>query len=487
MQELIELYRRSSGPVIENSQACSEWVSEVNEAYARLHRPLHDARDIVDLKLGLCFWRSSLLDRLLTRPPDWMAAQPETAQRVLRALNVPLLTRQRQLASGLLGEPLLAELMAMQGVATPGYPQWDRAAGPGVELDIVANRGSSWPYEKWRKNERFGRYDFDDEGVRYRGISFRPGDVLLANVNVDGNGVYTALSEPKGFSSHSGFFAILEHDGRRIPVVVETYEKGVRPVPLSIFLGASFCSYVEVYRHTDYTPGHAADLNRSAVEIIQRVRAYNFDSEDLDPHYLSCTAVGRVMHAAAGLRPAKRVSELGHPMVRSNLSKVGYTFFDYFGPVDFLLNDCFRCIGFVDNNQLDRLLARELVDREFRKRFCEIELQPHRFPFPYALNLWGIGQMRKRSLLGKLISLIEGFDADTLPRGPDPLMAVILLAEKQIGKSIRRTRTAIAAALAGLDYLDVTEFSSDERVQAALEQHLLLPWLQTQQSAALAT
>ena len=71
--------------------------------------------------------------------------------------------------------------------------------------------------------------------MRYRGVEFTPGDVLLANVNLDGNGVYTTLSDPKSFSSHSAFFAVLKHDGRRFPVVVETYEKGLRPVPLSVF------------------------------------------------------------------------------------------------------------------------------------------------------------------------------------------------------------------------------------------------------------
>ena len=487
MQVLTDLYQSEPQNYLEGANACLDWVAQVNDAYAALARPEHDARDIVDLKLALCLWRSRLQEQILAYPPSWAQSEPESAQRVLLGLNVLLSDRHMELAAKLLPAPLLAELLAAQGTATPGFPQWDRISGPGVSLNIVANRGSSWPYEKWRANELFARYQFEEEGVRYRGVLFRPGDVLLANVNVDGNGVYTSLSEPKGFSSHSGFFAILEHAGKRFPVVVETYEKGVRPVPLSIFLGPKFTSYVEVYRHTDYAADQAGALNRAALEVIDRVRAYNFDSEDLDPHYLSCTAVGRVMHAEAGLKPAKRISELGHPMVRNNLAKVGYRYFDYFGPVDFLLNDCFRFVGLVDNNQLDRLLARELVDREFRRRFCSSELEPRNFPFPYALNLWGISQMRKRSFWGKLISLIEGYDVDTLPKGPDALMAVILLAEKQIGKSIRQIRETIVPVLAEVESLDMSAFSDDERVRAALQENLVLPWLLPEKETVLAT
>ena len=479
MNNINVLINQPAAEKVLDPKICLAWVIEVNTAYREVHRPGEQAQDIVNLKLCVSFWRSRLLDRLLNRPPAWAALQQDYVLLILCAINIHLSPDQQRLAGVLLNAAGLAELLANQGIASDDYPEFNHAAGPGVDLDIVANRGSSAPYKKWRENESFGRYQFEEEGVRFRGVSFRPGDVLLANVNVDGNGVYTALSEPRSFSSHSGFFAIFEHDGKRLPVVVETFEKGVRPVPLSIFLGPRFSSYVEIYRHTDYTPEHAPGSNHSAAGFIDSVLAYNFNSEELDPRYMSCTAIGRSMHEAVKLKPAQRKSELGHAQVQSNLAKLGFHHFDYFGPVDFLLNDCFEFVGSVDNNQVEHLLARELIDQEFKKQFSGNSLIPEKFPFPYKINLWGVRQMRKRSLLGRLISRLEGFTADTLPKGPDELLAVILLLEKQTGKAIALTRSTVAKVLEELEQLDMDAFMLDARIQHAVQTNLKLPWLQS--------
>jgi len=478
VQDIKTLLRQTVPDKIQKAQTCFDWIEDINRAYLILHRPGLNAQDIVDLKLSMIFWRSRLLDRLLNQPPAWMKTEQETVLRVLTALNVCLSEAQQALAEYLLDPPLIARLMASQGHATVGFPELEQQSGPGVDLNIVANRGSSTPYEKWREDDLFTRYEVEEEGVRYRGVSFRPGDVLLANVNLDGNGVYTSLGEPRSFSSHTAFFAMLEYEGKRFPVVIETYEKGVRPVPLSIFLGPKFCSYLEIYRHRDYISACASKINRAAAEFIQSVRGYNFDSEDTDPTYMACCTVGRFMHNAAGLEPAKTISRLSHPRVQSNLAKVGLTQFEYFGPVDFLLNDCFACTGVVDNNQIERLLARELIDREFRHRFINSDLHPAKIPFPFGLNRWGIGQMRKQSLIGKLVCLFEGFTVENLPRGPDDLLAVILIAEKQVGKSIVQTRKVVMEVIADYAFLDMENFVAEQRILDALEQNFRVSWLQ---------
>jgi hypothetical protein len=463
---------------MQDPDACLGWVIEINEAYVKLQRTGQEAQEIVNLKLSTIFWRSRFLERFLTRPPSWAAARQEITLLILKALHVALSPQQLQIAAKLLEPPAMAQLMAAQGKSTPGFPGLDRESGPGVELNIVANRGSSTPYEKWRKNELFGRYEFEGDGVRYRGVFYRPGDVLLANVNLDGNGVYTSLSEPRSFSSHSAFFAILEHDGRRLPVVIETFEKGVRPVPISVFLGPKFCSYVEVYRHREYSEQNASRLNQAAAEMIDSVLGYNFDTEDPDPAYVSCTSVGRFLHKAAGLKPADTISRLSHPQIQANLGELGYTWFDLFGPVDFLLNDYFECVGFVDNNQPERLLARELIDQEFLRHFKSCGLDAGQFPFPSKINRWGLGHMRKQTMLGRLFGWFEGFTADTLPKGPDELMAAIKPVEKQMGKIILKTRETVEEVLADTDHLDMAVFNADERILECLQQNFKLPWLQ---------
>ena len=74
--------------------------------------------------------------------------------------------------------------------------------------------------------------------------TFSRGDVLLANVNLDGNGhlhVVEQRATPRSFSSHSAVFRHPRNiDGDRFPVVIETYEKGVRPVPSECFSRPAF-------------------------------------------------------------------------------------------------------------------------------------------------------------------------------------------------------------------------------------------------------
>ncbi len=470
---------------IASSGACLAWVRAISQAYNELDRSQYEALQLVDLKLKVSFWRARVLDEVFNRQPHWHAGlsadELETEQdvtlQILLCLDLKFTPAQLERAAQLLPLPLSAQLRAAQGIPTAGFPEHDDIAGPGVELNIVANRGSGTPYEKWREDERLSRYRYEKDGVRYRGILFRPGDILLANVNLDGNGVYTSLSEPRSCSSHSAYFAMLEHAGRKLPVVIETYEKGVRPVPLSVFLGSKFCSYVEVFRHREYGAGHAAAVNQAAAEFIENVRGYNFDCEDQDRNYMSCTSVGRFLHQAAGLCPSPRVSRLDHPRVRRNLGKIGFRYFAYFGPVDFLLSDCLHCVGTVDNNQVNKLVARELIDRQFQRHFANSDIDIRRFPFPYRLNLWGLRQMRRKTLIGRLIGWLEGFNAETLPKGPDDLLALIVLAEKQVGKCIRQVHAAIADVLAGYEQLDMNRFSADARVEHALQQHFNLPWL----------
>ncbi len=471
-----QLLRWSAAGQLFEPEHCLRWVKDVNAAYLNYDRHRCDTGTLVDLKLATIFWRGKMLDTLIQRPPAWYRQHPLHYQEILLALNTYINGEQQTALASRLGQSEhFHRLMANQGIRTGGYGGDGDEAGPGVDLKFIANRNSPRSLKKWKQNPAFSRYRFSGDGVRYRGVFFRPGDVLLTNVNLDGNGVYTSLSDPKGFSSHSAFFAILEDQGRRFPVAVETFEKGVRPVPLNVFLGPRFCAYAEVYRHQELSSSRAEAINRAAVCIINDVKGYNFDSEDDDRDYMSCTSVGRFLHEDAGLRGARTSSELCAGNVQENLSRLGYTFFKFFAPVDYLLDQRFRCVGWVDNNQIDRLLARELVDRAFREQFVTRKIRPEKFPFPYRINRWGIGQIRRQTLIGKIIGLVHGFDHVSLPKGPDDLLAVITLVEKQLGRSIVNTRRAMIHELEKMDHLDMQQLGAN--YSASLRQWLNLRWL----------
>ncbi len=475
---LNELLKQSYQEQAVDPERCLTWVSQICTDYLGLQRGRVDADQLIQLKFAVIFWRSSLLRSLIQTPPAWAGVRPEILAEIFTQLNTYITEPLRRPLAGIVNRELFASLMAQQGLTSSDHPQHDPLAGPGIDLQIVANRSSSWPYERWRKIGRYGAYRFDGDGVQYRGILFRPGDVLLANVNLDGNGIYTALSDPRGFSSHSAFFAILQDAAGRYPAVIETYEKGVRAVPLNVFLGPRFSAYVEVYRYRELSSHHTERINAAALAIMREVNGYNFDSEDTDRQYMSCTSVGRFLHSDAGLRPVETKSYIRDPQIVSNLERLGYTCFSFFAPVDYMLDEKLQCVGWVDNNQFQSLLARELVDRKFRSLFSKSRLNPERFPSRYRVNLWAIGQIRRGTLVGRLISMIEGFDKVNLPKGPDTLLAVITLAEAQLGRSIRKTEQLLSGLTTRYSHFDLDEFLNGTTVTRAIRDPVKLDWLE---------
>jgi hypothetical protein len=476
---LKDLLRQSTETMTTDPDGCLEWVRNINERYLNLERNRIAAEELVTLKFDMGFWRSRLLDTLLDRPPEWAKIKQAQYADVLLNLNVYIPDPNHAgLADRLRENDLFAQLMARQGIRLEKHPLETNTAGPGIDLKITANRRSSWSFNRWKNLKDYGSYEFEGHGAHYRGVFFLPGDVLLSNVNLDGNGVFTALSDPQGFCSHSAFFVILRDHHQRFPAVIETYEKGVRAVPLNVFLGPRFSSYTEVYRHEGLSSQHFDLINSSALNLMESVRGYNFDTEDKARSYMSCTSVGRFLLEDAGIEAVRTKSVIDTPTIMNNLRRVGYENFSIFVPVDYLLDENFSCVGWVDNNQFMALLARELVQRHFRHSFAQRKLDPDQFPFMYKLNRWGIRQIRRQTLFGKVISLIEGFDHVSLPKGPDKLISVITLVEAQLGKATRKTRRFLDDHLKDDAQFDLESVLADGKVRATLERYLDLPWLQ---------
>lgn len=453
-----------------------------NDAYLELPRPDGDARAILGAKLAASHWRQRLLEKLLASAEVQAAAGTLAADRLvdnLVALNLYLGPLQRQRLERLLPDrSALGLVLAHQGLRSPDAPEHHRLAGPDVDLKIEVNRSSAWPFAKWRQMTTFAEYQFDGDCVRYRGLLLQPGDVLLANVNLDGNSVYTSLSEPKGYCPHAAVFAILEAEGRRFPAVVETYEKGLRAVPLNVFLNARYVAYAEVYRHQALRPEHAEQVSAAAHDAIAQARGYNFYTCDPDPAYVSCTSLAQVVYQRLGLPRIGSVSSIGHPGIRENLKRLGYHAFDpFFAPVDFLLNPDFRCVGWVDNNQFPRLLARELVEVGFRRLFERGQLDTRKMPVAHHINHWGIRHMRRRTPLGRIISKVMGFDHLNLPRGPDPMLAIIAPVEADLGRAVRRLVPLVNRYLDGRDEFVLDAMLAEPDIQAAIDRTVRLRWL----------
>lgn len=484
--------RHDLGPSPDTLSAAADLRAEIdarNAAYRALPRHGGDAWTILRAKIEAVHWRGRMVERLLGLAETGCGAGHADAAAERRlvddllALGVRLddaqLARLESIVSG--GEGF-ARVLAQQGQRHPAAPELHDLAGPDLDLKIEVNRDSPWPFERWSERPEFADYRFEDDGVRYRGLLLRPGDLILPNVNLDGNFVYSALSEPKGFCPHSAVFVILEARGRRWPAVVETYEKGLRAVPLCVFLNARYISYAEVYRHRDLQHADVSHVSTEAHAALGLARGYNFNTLDPDRTYVCCTTVARQLYAALELPVLDDFGAIRDPGIRANMQRLDYDFLDvFFTPIDFIRSELFEHVGVVDNGQPARLIARELVEQRFRHCFSTGVIEPARLPLMVKLTHFGIGQMRRRTLLGRLVSRVMGFDHVNLPKGPDRILAIVEPLEAELGKAVRGILPEVQARLdvgeARDADLDLDAWLGDPRLRARVEALLPMRWL----------
>jgi hypothetical protein len=458
--------------------AIRDEIGRAARAYADLPRHVEDTRPVVARKLEAAFRRRVLLQRLLSAA-EAERAGPDRLLAPLLSLGLPLDDASLARVRALVGDGAdYGQVLARQGVRWPAAPEHHALAGPGLDLRIEANRDSPWRLEKWMAIPEFGEYAFRGDAVDFRGVEIRPGDVILANVNLDGNFVYSAFPDPKCVFTHSAVVVFFFRDGRRYPAVVETYERGVRAVPLSVFLNARFTAYAEVYRHRDVGPEHAPGLAEAAAAMVRDTRGYNARSWDDDRSYLSCTSVGRFLLEDVGVGGIVPRSRITHPRILENLASVGYTGLDpFFAPVDYLTNPLFSFQGVVDNGQFFRLLARELAERRFRELFEQRRLDTRGLPFTYGVNRIILRKLRSGSALAPLVTPLTGWTRANLPKGPDAMLAGITPAEHELGKAVRALVPLLERRLAGQERFDLEEPLADAWVREQLERVLRPRWL----------
>ena len=455
-------------------------IERTNRSYHSLPRSQGQAWPLVAAKVEYAHWRKTMVDRLLVTAERTGSRQPveATLTDALIDLSIFLNADERARLRSLVSETAFAKVLASQGTRLAQQPAFHNIAGPDLDLKIEVNRDSPWPFQRWSNNLAFTDYEFEGDGVRYRNLLLRPGDVILPNVNLDGNFVYTALSDPKGFCPHSAVFTILERDGRRFPSVIETYEKGLRAVPLCLFLNARFISYAEVFRHRDLDTATAARITPIATEALGEAVGYNFLTRDEDRRYVCCTNVSLQLLERAGLAPIEHFSALVDPGVQRNMRALGYEHLDlFFTPIDFVLSEQFTLVGVVDNGQPARLLTRELIERRFRQCFSERELTLEQLPLMVKLIHFAIGHARRQSPLGRLFSALRGLDDVTLPKGPDWVLAIIGPLEEELSAAVRKLLPVVEEKLRGVETLTLQAWLEDSALEQRVRKILPMRWL----------
>lgn len=311
-------------------------------------------------------------------------------------------------------------------------------------VPIYHTKPSQWPYSRWSNFHQFSRYsgyEYTAEGVRFRGIEFKPGDVILSKLNSDSDGVYISFFENLGKFSHAAVFTILKKNGTQFPAVIEIHELGVRAVPLARFMHPDFTSYVEVFRAKDIPHFRLIEINARVLDAISTSHGYDFYADFSESDYLSCT---ELVLLVLGLNPEE---------LDLRPSFLDLSGFDNFAALDmsalftkpiltpdnFAASENFVLQGSIDNQRGLEQLARDLVRLQFRKFFWEQRLSIDNLPILYDINHFGVGSIKAQTfMIGRISLWFSGFTADTFPNGPAKLLASVEIFEREIARAARR-------------------------------------------------
>ncbi len=437
-------------------------IERILGAYQSFKRYEATAEDVLELKFQMAHWRKYTAEALIADASK-RALRRKPGEKhplilsYLQKLNIKLTPIQLKTLEDLWGKELLSSL----------------SFEPQKQIKIVPIKPSAWPFERWGKVTEFSRYEFKEGGVFYRGLTLYPGDIFLANLNHGGDGVYTAMSDPRSSFSHFAFLAFLQKDGRLYPAAIEIYELGVRAVPLSVFLSPQFTPYLEVYRFKKIPSGWRETINVKAAEMLHEIHAYNFYFDVNDDTYLSCTNVGSCIFKKTGVVPILWKSEF-KGAIGENVKKLGLEDLRLLTPIDYMLSNRLDFIGVVDNNDFLGEVQKELVLRRIRNLFQMRVIDPERFPLEFKLNRWGIQKIRSGSKLGNLFMWVEGFRRETFPKGPTDGMALVEIFEAQTKKSVDQSKEIIEKEINRdlFSLFSMHDLEDRVEIQAALDQKI---------------
>ena len=439
-------------------------IEAVSASFRELPRNEVCRGDLLELKFGLQHWRikgrTALQQKLLA------ARSASEALEALRGLNrlasvnaaPELIAVGKKLTSfpdqrdELLAG--FAELVVLQGDSEKTrevqdeLPQGFRptlplyADGPELVPDIPASRESSWPFERILSTPALSHYLRDADGrVRYRGMSFKPGDLLFVNLTNPSEGLFTSFVSEENYAYHLALYVELEKDGLKFPCVYESYEHGTRIVPLVTYLNPRHTLYVEVYRFREFPKESDARLGAAVLETLPLPHGFNIyihAEKSAGGRYITCTtAVTQVLRQVGFAFPDFRTQI--QPGVQKNLANIGILASEMQTPSDFLLlADQVSIVGWHDNLNWKRHLASTLTTRYLTRLLETRNLDPGDDGVVGVYRFGTRAIQQDTFLLGGLLRWTFGFTKNTFPTGPTDALAFILRLEEKMDSAVEK-------------------------------------------------
>lgn len=309
--------------------------------------------------------------------------------------------------------------------------------GPGVEVDFGPNGYEAdsrrWEMDDWTDEEEYrdSYYSKIPYGVRYRGIDFKNGDVLVTRGL--GKFLFTTFDYPKGPFGHAAMFMMMEKDGNYYPSVIEVSTYGVRAVPLEVFLNQNFIAVIEVYRHNQLSNDRAIyEFTQQArpliVEKLPNNVSYNLQLSPTEEtgrsrHVFTCADFVAFIFEEMGLNPIEIKTEI-MPTVFKHSKYFGFSRSDYLSPSDYAADTDLYYVGTIDNQKMEAMLTQAVISDQFKKRFEEAD----KLDLPWTHGLYStMARVLQSEVnpLGSIIRFFVGFNTENVPTGAGEALSFI--------------------------------------------------------------
>lgn len=331
-------------------------------------------------------------------------------------------------------------------------------------LNLVPYKKSKWDRLEWTKFDEFKTYTFTEAGVKFRDKEFLPGDIFIVTPNTLTGGLFTAFATPSSSLGHLALFLILEIDNEKFPAVIETYEHGVRAVPLKEFLIASYINYIEVFRCHKITKDQYPKINSSYTYLKKKCYGYSFYIDDRDENYFTCTRVASELFQYLEIDCVQRYSFFDHASMNDNFVKMGHNLKSFLQPEDFARNNHFEMIAIVDNLKFEENISRYMALSEYAKSFKKKDMDLRKISYLFSC-LSNIAMLIfKHKLLADLILPLFGYNERNLPRGPAFLLSYYFYVDLFLPKIVKESSLEIRKNC--LDqYISIDELKKNKEYQ----------------------
>jgi hypothetical protein len=449
-------------------------IAEITDQFARIDRrrlsQLNDGFDLVELKYAMSDWRARTSKTLLSGISGQNRAtfvetledlaklsvilQPDETTRLIKhaaaissdhgwVAQIGAYLRQfgdQEVTHVFLEQENLVDQQRLFG--------FDFKSGRQIKAYYPIRR----KLREWSRHESASHYEISADGtINYRGLQLRAGDLLVADLNMNHEGLYTSFVRPRSYATHSALVVLLQTAAGKAPAMLEIHKKGARIVPLSRFCAADFSTYLEAYRIDDLEQHTSAMEMANIVEhmLATEQLVYDFRGRptprdgvlpDGEP-FVTCTTLLELVLRRAGVTVEFASSRL-NTGARANLEVMGLKVpEEAFLPTDILRSEALSLVGILDNNRLRQNLIREAVmgheniPGSLAHAFATRTMKKEALPIRHLLEEILIHSGQSSNLVARL----GGFDnSQQIPSSaPVGMLALLMMANTMVTTGVK--------------------------------------------------